>query len=146
MTNRLSACLITCLLCTSLARADDDRAATIKRLEDSLVAAFNKYDAAALERLWADDLTFVMLNGSVASKAQRLAGLKPIPANIPQSANESVDVRFYGDAAVAVVLSKWDLTVDGKPVTSHYRATHVWAQHDGRWQLIAAQVTQVKTQ
>ena len=60
------------------------------------------------------------------------------------STNESVAVNVYGDVAVAIVLSKWTGTTDGKPTSSHYRATHVWAKRAGDWKLVAAHVTQLK--
>ena len=124
--------------------APEDPAAVVLRLENELTAAFNKYDAAALDRLWGDDLTFVSPNGSMARKSERLAGLKNIPAEIPQSTNESVEVRGFGDVAVAIVLSKWSGTSDGKPFVAHCRATHVWAKRAGEWKLVAAHVSQVK--
>jgi len=124
--------------------APEDPAAVVLRLENELTAAFNKYDAAALDRLWGDDLTFVSPNGSMARKSERLAGLKNIPAEIPQSTNESVEVRGFGDVAVAIVLSKWSGTSDGKPFVAHFRATHVWAKRAGEWKLVAAHVSQVK--
>src|ERR1044071_10229104 len=84
--------------------ARDDAVKAIKRVEEEFNLAFNKYDASALERLWGDDLTFVFPNGALASKAERLAGLKTPPPSIPSSTNESVDVKMYGDVAVAIVV------------------------------------------
>ncbi|HTG74605.1 MAG TPA: nuclear transport factor 2 family protein [Terriglobia bacterium] len=124
--------------------AQNDAVRVIQRLEDEMNTAFNRYDAATLDRLWSEELTFVTLSGTVANKAQRLAGLKTRPANIPVSTNESVAVNMYGDVAVAIVLSKWSGTTDGKPTSSHYRATHVWAKRAGDWKLVAAHVTQLK--
>jgi ketosteroid isomerase-like protein len=121
-----------------------DATAVIRHLEDELTIAFNKYDAAALDRLWADDLVFVSPNGALASKAERLAGLKEVPAEIPISANESVDTKSLGDVAVAVVLSKWSGVSAGKPFATHFRATHVWAKRGGAWKLVSAHVSQVK--
>jgi ketosteroid isomerase-like protein len=116
----------------------------IQRLEDEMNTAFNRYDAATLDRLWGEELTFVTLSGAVASKAQRLEGLKTRPANVPVSTNESIAVNVYGDVAVAVVLSRWTGVTDAKPSSSRYRATHVWAKRAGDWKLVAAHVTQLK--
>jgi ketosteroid isomerase-like protein len=124
--------------------APEDTAAMVRRLEDELTVAFNKYDSAALGRLWSDDLTFVSPNGSLARKPERLAGLKNIPAEIPQSTNESVDVRGFGDVAVAIVVSKWSGTNGGKPFVARFRATHVWAKRAAEWKLVSAHVSQIK--
>jgi ketosteroid isomerase-like protein len=122
----------------------EDTAVVVRRLEGELTAAFNKYDAAALDRLWGEDLTFVFPNGALAGKAERLAGLKQIPADIPQSSNESVDVKAFCDVAVAIVVSKWPGTRDGKPFAMLFRATHVWAKRAGEWKLVSAHVSQIK--
>jgi len=124
--------------------AQDDTAKMIERLEDELNAAFHRFDASALDRLWDEDLAFVSPNGTLANKAERLAGLESPPPNIPTSANESVAVKVYGDAAVAIVLSKWSGTTDGKPFVTRFRATHVWARRSGQWKLVAAHVSQMK--
>jgi ketosteroid isomerase-like protein len=124
--------------------AQNDTVRVIQRLEDEMNTAFNQYDSATLDRLWGEELTFVTLSGAAANKEQRLAGLKTRPANIPVSTNESVAVNVYGDVAVAIVLSRWTGTTDGKPTSSHYRATHVWAKRAGDWKLVAAHVTQLK--
>jgi ketosteroid isomerase-like protein len=128
----------------AVAFGQDDTAVEIRQLEEELNSAFNRYDAGTLDRLWSEDLSFIMLNGSVATKAQRLAGLGSRPANIPESVNESVDVKMYGDVAVAVVLSRWSGKHDGLSYATYYRATHVWARQTGGWKLVAAQVSQVK--
>ena len=60
--------------------AQNDAVRVIQRLEDEMNTAFNRYDAATLDRLWGEELTFVTLSGTVANKAQRLAGLKTRPA------------------------------------------------------------------
>jgi ketosteroid isomerase-like protein len=123
--------------------ATEDTAKAIRRLEEELTVALNRYDAAALDRLWGDELAFVFPNGALASKAQRLAGLKSPPPSLPKSANESVDVKIYGDVAVAIVVSKWSRPDEAKPPL-RFRATHVWARRAGEWKLVSAHVSQMK--
>ena len=122
----------------------DSTVKAIQFLEEEMNNAFNRYDATTLNRLWGEDLAFISPNGTIATKAERLAGLKSPPANIPISTNESVTVRDYGDTAVAIVLSKWTTTVDGKATSTLFRATHVWARRSGEWKLVAAHVTQLR--
>jgi Domain of unknown function (DUF4440) len=87
---------------------------------------------------------FVFPNGTLANKAERLAALKSPPANAPISTVESVVVKLYGDVAVAIVDSKWTGTNEGKPLSMHFRATHVWARGAAEWKLAAAHVSQMK--
>jgi ketosteroid isomerase-like protein len=121
-----------------------DATRTIERLEEELNSAFNRFDSAALDRLWSEDLAFVSPNGTLANKAQRLAGLKSPPPTVPTSTNESVAVKLYGDVAVAIVVSRWTGTSDGRQFSTHFRATHVWANSAGQWKLVAAHVSQMK--
>jgi ketosteroid isomerase-like protein len=136
---------ITLMLSSSaLAQQQADTVKAIQVLEEEMNTAFNRYDATTLNRLWGEDLSFISPNGAIATKAERLAGLKSPPANIPVSTNESVSVKVYGDIAVAIVLSKWNGTADGKPTSSLFRATHVWARRSGEWKLVAAHVSQLR--
>lgn len=122
--------------------AQDSVVRTIERLEDELNTAFNAYDAASLDRLRGAELVFISPNGSVATKGQRLAGLKTRPASIPVSTNDSITVTVDGDVAVAIVNSSWTGVPNAaKPI--RFRVTHVWNQRAGAWKLVAAHVSQL---
>jgi ketosteroid isomerase-like protein len=122
----------------------DNAGEVIKALEEEMNSAFNRYDSVVLDRLWDEELTFISPSGAVANKAKRLEGLKSPPATIPVSTNESIDVKPYGDVAVAIVLPKWKGIAEGKPFESTFRATHVWRKRNEGWKLVAAHVTQLK--
>ena len=122
----------------------EDAVVIVQRLEVELSAALNKYDVAALARLWDEDLTFVFPNGAVASKAERIAGLREVPVDIPQSENESVQVKTFGNVAVAVVVSRWPGMREGKAYAMRFRATHVWVSRAEGWKLVCAHVGLVK--
>jgi len=97
-----------------------------------------------LARLWADDFVSTMVGGRVVSREKRLASLraqKPDNASSLIGTNERVDVRVYGDWAVVLVTSSW--LSNGKRVGDPYQATHVWAKRVGRWQLVAAHISEI---
>src|SRR5207244_1271886 len=98
-----------------------------------------------LGRLWSDMLVFTFPNGHISNKAERLAAQKP-SANPNQltNHNEEVKVYLYGDSAVVTVRSRW-VDKAGTQQGDPYQATHVWVKQSGRWQLVAAHVSQVKT-
>lgn len=121
-----------------------DPATHIRQLEHELTEAFNKYDATALDRLWDRDLTFVFPNGVQAGKTERLAAMAKVPGEIPQSTNETLDVKILQDAAVAVVVSRWLGIRDGKTFSMRFRATHVWVKRGADWKLLSAHVSQMK--
>jgi ketosteroid isomerase-like protein len=114
-------------------------------LERQLSDALVKEDAAVLDRLWSPDLVFTFPNGKVSNKAERLAGQKP-SAGSSQSTNtnDQVNVHVYGDTAVVTVLSTWKGKANAQEYADQYQATHVWVRQLGRWQLVAAHVSQLK--
>ena len=115
-------------------------------LERQLSEALARQDAWVLDRLWSETLVFTFPNGQISNKAQRLAAQKP-SANPNQltNHNEEVKVYLYGDSAVVTVRSRWVDKAGTQQYGDPYQATHVWVKQDGRWQLVAAHVSQVKT-
>src|SRR5918993_1051304 len=77
----------------------------LTRLSDQYVAALKGGDAAALERIWADDLTFVNSGGAVQTKAQRLADIRSGANKFDTLEPAEQTWRVYGDAAVTTTLS-----------------------------------------
>ena len=116
----------------------------VERLEEELNAALVRCDTASLDRLWHDELVFVFPNGGMATKSERLAGLKRCTPGSPTSSNESVTTRVYGNVAVAIVLSRWSGTTEGKQRVTRFRATHVWVERSGHWVLVSAHVSQLR--
>ena len=141
-------------LATSPTSAQAERKATpstrsverhLIELERQLSDALVREDVAVLDRLWSSDLVFTFPNGNVSNKAQRLAGQKP-SARSSQStnSNDQVKVYLYGNTAVVTVLSTWKGKAGTQEYSDQYQATHVWVKQQGRWQLVAAHVSQVK--
>lgn len=121
-----------------------DTTKVITRIETELNDALMACDAAALGRLWAHDLSFVFPDGAVETRQQRLEGLSRCTPGAQRSTVESIAVTDMGDSVVALVLSDWSASFDGKPFAAKFRATHVWAKRAGGWVLVAAHVSQLK--
>src|SRR5260370_35230425 len=59
--------------------------------------ALTKKDTAALERIWADDYTFINASGAVVTKAERLATLKSGATSLDASGTApDMKIRVYG--------------------------------------------------
>jgi ketosteroid isomerase-like protein len=129
----------------TISSASDSAMLQIRRLEIELNDALMRGDAAAVDKLWADDFQFVFPSGTISNKTQRLAGLKPPGPNVPTlvSTVDDVQVRIYGSVAVAIVKTTWRGNIDGKAMADPYVATHVWSRAGRRWQLVSAQVAQI---
>jgi ketosteroid isomerase-like protein len=115
-------------------------------LERQLSEALAEQDASVLDRLWSETLVFTFPNGQISNKAQRLAAQKPsADPNQLTNRNEEVKVYLYGNSAVVTVRSRWVDKAGTQQYGDPYQATHVWVKQDGRWQLVAAHVSQLKT-
>jgi len=114
-------------------------------LERQLSNALVKQDAAVLDRLWSNDLVFTFPNGKMSTKAQRLAGQKPSDqGDQSTNTNDQVKVHLYGNTAVVTVLSTWKGKAGTQDYSDQFQATHLWVKQQGRWQLVAAHVSQLK--
>lgn len=114
-------------------------------LERQLSEALARQDALTLDRLWSETLVFTFPNGQVSNKTQRLAAQKPSSdPNQLINRNEEVKVQLYGSSAVVTVRSRWVDKAGTRQLGDPYQATHVWVKQHGRWQLVAAHVSQVK--
>ena len=122
------------------AAAEREVRQTIEKYRTALL----QKDAAALERIWADDYTFTNGAGATFSKAQRLANLKSGATSLGSiSEDEDIKVRVYGKVAVATSRVTIKGQYSGKQASGQYRSIHVWVKGAAGWQLVANQLTPV---
>ena len=115
----------------------------IKKMEMERAAAAVKADTATLERMTADDYTFINRRGQLLTKADTMSRLKS--GDIKLTANDVSDlkVRVYGNTAV--VNGRVDVkgTMAGKDSSGPVLFTRVYVKKDGRWQSVAFQQTPI---
>ena len=135
--------LLSTLLGTSgvlAASGDTPQAATILRLEDDWRMAQHQNDKAALLTLLAPDVTFIGTSGSLRDRADYIASRTT--SSIPRSPTyeySELRVRVFG--SVVIVTGREATTGEGTAFQGRF--THVWAQEQGRWQLVAIQRTDI---
>jgi len=107
--------------------------------------ALTKKDTAALERIWADDYTFINASGTVVTKAERLANLKSGATSLDTIVTDpDMKIRVYGgDVAVAINRVTLKGQYSGKATSGQFQAGIVWAKTPAGWQLICNQITPV---
>ena len=90
-----------------------------------------KKDAVVWSRLTADEFTIVIPEGTVMTKAERLAALK---TEKPESVHavQHEQIQTYGD------------TVIRRFVDGHEWVLEVWVRQNGKWRVVAAQVNLAK--
>jgi ketosteroid isomerase-like protein len=136
------------LICIGDAHASDAPLAhdadQVKQLQDLLVQAYIHRDVAALDRILADDYTFVTDRGNLTTK-QQVLGSFGAGGDRTIASYEIADatVRVYGDAAVMVYRYVSRETYKGHDDSGNYRVTRVFARLGGRWRIVAGQETRI---
>jgi conserved hypothetical protein len=116
----------------------------ISALLDEYNEALLKKDAAALDRIWADDLSFVNLRGQLLSKKDRIDNIKSGATTLKSADVSEKNIRVFGNTAVATLIVKIEGQYSGQEGSGPFRVTTVWAKHDGTWQMVAVQMTPIK--
>lgn len=104
--------------------------------------ALMKHDAAALERIWAGDYTFINGAGQLLTKDQRLANLSSGATSLDITM-AGMKVRVYGDAAVTTGQVTIKGQYSGKESSGNYQSMTVWVKRGSAWQLVANQLTKI---
>ena len=109
----------------------------IKKLDNERIQAQIHADAAALERIYADDFIGVGPSGTVRTKPQVISDFASGDLKFQSITTDDVRVRVYGDAAVETGRSIMDGQDTDKAVPHDTRFTRVWVKQQGRWRLVA---------
>jgi ketosteroid isomerase-like protein len=115
--------------------------AEILALENQWATAIARQDAAAFERLAAGDFRFIEHDGHVLNRAQYIAARSHNPENVESAVQDEIEVRQYGDAAIATGRSIIHGRRDGAPFMYRFRWTDVYVRRAGRWQAVSGQLT-----
>lgn len=118
----------------------------VLQLLNEISAALGRADTAALDRIYADNYTLVNESGELTTKAPRLAAIKSGELKYESVSFDEVNIRLYGDTAVATyrVTSKGQFK--GQAFGGQFRATSTYVKMKGHWQLVAAHVTRITGQ
>ena len=132
---------------TVAAPAADTKAAEadITKLMDTAAAALAKNDADAMDKIYGDNYMLVNIDGSVQTKAERLAALKSGDAKYTAFSYSEPNIRVNPEGTGAVVIAKLSMkaTMKGKPVDGDYRVTQVYSKTKDGWKQVSAQATKI---
>jgi len=115
--------------------------AEILALENQLAAAIERQDAATFDRLTTEDYRFIDENGRVLNRAQYIADRSHNKDKVESAVQDEIEVRQYGDAAIATGRSILHGSRDGTPFVYRFRWTGVYVRRDGQWQAASGQLT-----
>lgn len=116
----------------------------IKALEEGRNRAILSGNAAAMDRMTADDYTFITLRGELRTKSEILKGFQSGSFKYESREISDLNVRVYGDTAVVVGRSIQKGAENGKDYSGDYRFTRVYVKQRGRWVTVALQTTPIQ--
>ncbi len=115
----------------------------ILQLEQQRMHAMMDADAETLNRVLADDLTYIHTTAALDSKESFIGALSSGALNYESIASTDAQVRVYGDTAVVTGNGDVRVTSNGRQNLFSIRYTDVYAQRDGRWQMVAWHATRM---
>lgn len=120
-----------------------DSSAEIKKMMTEIAAALAKNDADAVAKFYADDYHLVTPQGIDQTKAERLADMKSGKSKFESFEYTDINVRSYGDTAVAISTVKAKGVLSGQPSALEVRATLVFRKTNEGWKVVSGQATPV---
>ena len=112
-------------------------------LEKAWNQAYKLGDTRALDALLDDQIVLINDDGTVQTKAEFLAGVKPDKSQEQQVAPESMSVHVYGNTAVATGVFRAKGVEAGKPYVRRERFVDTWVYKGGQWVCVATNATPV---
>jgi ketosteroid isomerase-like protein len=107
--------------------------------------ALKKKDTAALDKIWADDYHFINPHGDLVTKAQRLENVKSGATSFEDIQPQREQLSVKGNIAVDIGrVTLKGTKYSGKESSGEYRYMNVWTKEQGKWRLVANQVTLIK--
>lgn len=116
--------------------------AELRAAERAWLDAYDDNDAEAMRRTLTDEFQIVYANGAVVDKQGTLDFLQPGEPDDPATRQytEGTEVRLLGHVAVLTGV----YVNEGPNGTNRARYTDTWTWRDGRWQVVASQLTRLE--
>jgi uncharacterized protein (TIGR02246 family) len=126
------------------AKAESDAAVsqTLQAMEQAWLNAEKNHDAAAFEKIVADDWIAITPDGKSQTRIERATEIKG--AHTTSATMGNMKVRVFGDTAVVTGTDDETTIEDGKKSTDHYVWTDVFVKRNGKWLAVASQTAQIK--
>ena len=124
------------------AESDAEISQTLQAIEQAWLNAEKNHDAAAFEKVVADDWIAITPEGKSQTKAERAAEVES--GHIDSATLGDMKVRVFGYTAVVTGTDDEVSTEDGKKSNNHYVWTDVFVRRNGKWLAVASQTAQIK--
>ncbi len=115
----------------------------LNQMEQDWSQADVQRDAAALNRILAEDWIGIDFEGTVLNKAQALEGIRSASGSLQSTVLRDMKIRVYGNTAVITGTDTEKGEYHGKDSTGKYCWTDVFVRRNGHWQAVSSQSTKV---
>lgn len=119
---------------------------SVRQAISDLTTALKNNDVAALDRIYADDYTFVGDTGTIMNKSERLGAFRSGDLKYESINTEVLRIHMFGDTAAAVTRITAKLADSTKFNDGAFIVTLTFVKIKGRWQLVAAGNTRMPSQ
>ena len=114
--------------------------AEVRKVMDAVKAGLSANNADAMDKVYADNYTFVGNDGAMMNKAERLAAIRSGELKYTSFAytEEKITVNPDGNSAVGIFKINVTGTMKGKPMSGDTRTTGVFVKTKDGWRLMSA--------
>jgi len=116
----------------------------IKSLERRWASAAVRAAISEVSTYEADDVVFTDAEGHVSGKEQDLAALQSGDEKMQTIELRDVRVQVYDSTAIATGTNIMRWSQKGKDASGQYRFTDTWVKRNGRWRVVASQITKIQ--
>src|SRR5579862_7320231 len=109
---------------------------TLLQADTARVQAMVASDYSTLDRLLADDLTYVHSTGQSQSKSELMSSLRSGDLRYQSITPADVKARIYGSAGVVTATANMQVGGGGKSVSVSLRYTATYIHEAGEWRLV----------
>jgi len=114
----------------------------LKKIEQDWADAYVKRDPAVMQRIVADDFSFVGPDGSMVKKDEYIKSITG-DTTFTSFKMDALNVRVYGDAAVVSGIASISAKTKGEDENGRYSFTDVFVKQKGEWKAVSGHVTPV---
>ena len=122
-----------------------DDIATVARLDTEYQAAVKHNDAAAMDKILADDFTLINGRGQTFSKADLLKAARDKSSIYEKQDELEQKVRVWGNTAVVTALLWLKGTTDGKPFERKLWFSDTYVRTPSGWRYVLGQASMALT-
>ena len=115
----------------------------VLQAERELAQAYQRSDAAGIERGVMEDYTLTNSRGKITTRADDISEAKKGDPKYEIFENREMKVRVHGETAIVIGITRTKGTSGGQTFDAEFKFTDTFVRDRGQWRLLAGHVTKV---